>query len=679
MDKLFKGVICLSGLQYSICSRNIASKEFSGISIFKETYAPSMLRYVTVFFFLCVFSQSNAQTKTIERLKENIQTAKKIDEKLKAVFALCDQGYSLHPDTLMSYAEQAKNIAIQQNNKHDEAEAIYYESYALTNKGLIDSSLNMAKQCLAMLDKKINDRTLLANLWNQQGRCFMRKNQYKEAIDMGYKVIGEAEKANDTLMQIKGKTLIGWAYLEMGQSKEALAWHLKALRTTNDTNLVNSYSILFANLAINYNGLGNLDSALYYIKKAVFYSREYESLFALSNSLAIEAQIYVGAGQSQLAEEPLKETVEIRKLIGDPFYIVSDMSQLALYYAHNGQPQKGIALCEEGIEIARKYKLGTKLFLLYTTLGENYKAMNNMPMYAQTLEKIITLKDSIYQNNSADALAEMQTKYDVQKKENIIIQQKLDLISKNYQLYGTIALLVFALIISYLLFKNYKRKQSMKLQLMQQEEKLKAEKAVTEAQEAERKRIAADLHDNLGAYAASIVANIDQLQASQIQIHNPAALQELRTNSQSIVAQLSDTIWALKKDSLSLTAISDRIKTFIQRIQLSYPDVVIDVIEHINNDHLLSPLQAFHLFRIVQEAINNALKHSHCKHLVVVIDGEKFWKISINDDGKGMMHKVNNSSGYGLVNMQKRSEESGWNIEWHTNNPKGTSVIIQSN
>jgi tetratricopeptide (TPR) repeat protein len=163
----------------------------------------------------------------------------------------------------------------------------------------------------------------------------------------------------------------------MGQVKESLSWHLSALNTTPDTTLLEKYGILFANLALNYNELGKTDTALLNINKAINYSRKNENLFALSNSLAIQAQLFVTSGKGKLAEAPLKEVVAIRKLIGDPFYIVSDMAQLGLYYAKNGQPDKGIAICNEGIAIARQFKLDTKLFFLYGTLAENYKAFGN--------------------------------------------------------------------------------------------------------------------------------------------------------------------------------------------------------------------------------------------------------------------------------------------------------------
>jgi len=638
-----------------------------------------MTRYLLSLFLSCLLFNciGHAQTQIINKLKYQISIANNQDQKIAAILALCDQGYSLHPDTLMAYAFKAKSLAIELNNIHSKVSAMYYESFAFTNKGQIDSSLKLANECIDLLSHGIKDPILLAHLYNQKGRCFMRKNQYKEAINMGYKVIDLSEKHRDTLLQMKGKTLIGWAYLEMGQTHEALNWHLKALKTTTDTSLLKKYGILFANLAINYNGLGKSDSALYYINKAVGYSREHENLFALSNSLAMQAQILVRTGKGKVAEAPLKEVVEIRKLIGDPFYIVSDMAQLGLYYAHNNQPEKGIAICNEGIAIAEEFKIDTKLFFLYSTLAENYKASGNTPKYAEILEKIIVLKDSVYTTNSAEALAEMQTKYELQKKENLIIRQQIDISRQSYLFYGLLLLLFFAGIVAILLFKDYRRKQQMKATLLVEQEKRTTQEAILKAEENERRRIAADLHDNMGAYASAISANVDDLMLSNSHVDN-SVLRSMKNNAAEIMLNLRDTIWVLNKEAIYLTGISDRFKNYIQKISSAYPGISIEIKETIVNNISISPENALNMLRIMQEAFHNAIKHSKCTNITIRITSNEKLQVEIIDNGTGIGIHQKSIAGNGLQNMQMRAKANGWQLTVGDAKPTGTLIELHA-
>lgn len=637
-------------------------------------YRHLTLLIITVLFFK---TPGYSQTNTIARLKASIQKSRTPPDQLSAILSLCDQGYSLHPDTLMAYSQKAKLLAKKNNNLHDEVRAMYYESFALTNKGLIDSSLSLANQCLDILSKTINDPALKANVQNQKGRCFMRKSQYKEAIDMGYQVIDGAEKIKDALLQMKGKTLIGWAYLEMDQTRESLNWHLKALQTATDTLLLEKYGILFANIALNYNALGKTDSALYNINKAINYSRRNENLFALSNSLAIQAQLYVTSGQTKLAEVPLKEVVDIRKLIGDPFYIVSDMAQLALFYANNGQPEKGIAISYEGIEIANQYKLDTKLFFLYGALAENYKASGNTAKYAEVLEKIIAIKDSVYTKNSAEALAEMQTKYDLEKKENLIIRQELDITRQNQLFYGLLLLLLFAAVIAIIQFRAYGKNQKIKLHQIHEEEKRITAQAITSAEENERKRIAADLHDNMGAYAAAIIANIDDIMQNKNSV-NEGTLLYLKNNAAEIMNSLRETIWTLSKERISLTGITDRFKIYVQKIIPAYPSVKTEITENIINDLSFSPLQALNIFRILQEAFTNALKHSGASLINIIFESNSRMHISITDNGTGITKANYINNGNGIKNMRSRAFESGFDLSIDKNENQGTVISISS-
>lgn len=218
----------------------------------------------------------------------------------------------------------------------------------------------------------------------------------------------------------------------------------------------------------------------------------------------------------------------------------------------------------------------------------------------------------------------------------------------------------------------------MKLERLQEEEKRIAAEAIKEAEENERKRIAADLHDSLGAYAASVVSNIEFIKHENLDTQSSIAMQELRNNSQAMVAQLSDTIWVLKKDVRSITGISDRLKILIRRLQPSYPAIKIDVEEKLETDTVMPATQAYHLFLIIQEALNNALKHSRCRNVFILLESNAVNRIVISDDGTGFPESdtaVN--AGNGLANMRSRAAQAGWHIEWKQNKPSGTMVILE--
>lgn len=635
---------------------------------------------------LCITAciATNAQTNTIAALSGKVQQAKSDEEKLTAILALCEEHASMHKDSLFHYATLAKQLSLATKNQLNKTLASIAMANAWLRKSKTDSALLLIEPEL-----KINTvadaatRTIYFKLAALKVDCYGDASNYKDALSELYNIISDAEKYKDSLVLAKNMNTIGVINYNLDHVPEAFNWYFKALRFTNASpKFYGAIATLYINLSETYRWVEKKDSAEYYINKAIPLCEQTENLFFLANALRVKANIFKQAKDFAHAEQTILQCIAIRAKTEGNLSLSNEQISLASIYMRSGKVDNAIKILTEGIALddAEKKSANTAdidplKISYYNILANCYQLKGDTKQQIATLEKLINAKDAFYAANSARAIAELQTKYEVQKKENTIIQQKLDITQKNYLFYGSLVLLLFAIIIAWLLFKTYRRRQKSKMQQAVIEEKLLAGIAVKEAEENERKRIAADLHDNLGAYAASIVSNLDNIATQQLQPTAIAPLQELRNNSQAMVSQLSDTIWALKKDALSLTAISDRLKVFIQRIQPSYPDIMIDVVENITEDKLLPPSQAFHLFRIVQEAIINALKHSRCKTILIQINSADSWEIKVKDDGKGFNPHIINSSTNGLSNMKNRAREFGWQVQWEFNEP-GTTVTI---
>ena len=100
--------------------------------------------------------------------------------------------------------------------------------------------------------------------------------------------------------------------------------------------------------------------------------------------------------------------------------------------------------------------------------------------------------------------------------------------------------------------------------------------------------------------------------------------------------------------------------------------------ESIGNDITLSSANALHLFRIMQEAVNNAVRHSNCHNIIISFESHSNWMVSISDDGSGISETMDPNSGNGLRNMRQRAAEAGWGIHWAEERPNGTRLMITS-
>lgn len=638
-----------------------------------------------------IAGSSRGQTSVIDSLRKKLHRATTDEQKLQAYLLLFEEYQSLNRDSMDVYGPEIKELADNSTNpRYKSLATLAYANWYL-RWGWVDSALYFIEP--EIKNNPVSNpsrRDIYFKLMRAKAMSYGSKSRFEEALEVLYKILPEAERYNDTLNIGLACNTIGSIAIARHEYNEALRWINKALElSSNQLRFLQVSAPAYLNKGNAYNQLGKRDSAIYFLNKALPLCRRLENLNYLATGLRIRANIYTSEGNYDEAETALLEMIQVRAMTSPASQVVEDNLELAEFYANSGKIEKAIEVCLQNLQqgdlinsnasasvsLNNDPKLRLEILQL---LAGYYKKAGRSQEYQSTLEALLVTKDSFYAANSAGAIADLQTKYEVQKKENTILQQRYGLQRKNFLFYGSLILLAVLLLLGIVLFLNYRKKQREKVTRLMEEEKRQAEMAIKEAGEKERVRIASDLHDNLGAYAASMSSNLSYINTAPFDEATQNAFRELSNNSGAIISQLNDTIWVLKKESLNLTAISDRIKIFINRISKSYPSVNTDVKEEIQEDCKLSSSQAFHLYRILQEAINNALKHSKGKNVTVRFESNHHGcRISVEDDGMGMNEAGHDSrSSYGVAGIRERAKEAGWEVNWEKRNEGGTILAV---
>lgn len=651
-----------------IIHENVVMKIIRGNCIFRTVFI-----LITIVLLALQPLVSYSQTKYLDSLRNKVAMARDSHRQLEAVFKLCDEANSLNPDTLNKYCNLANLLAVKENNNANIIRSRFYTAIYLSRKGRLDTAIAIVDSCINTLKQK--DNTKLQNRFMMlKSNLLIRSDKQKESMNNSLQLLRSAEAANDVYAQMRAKILIGWAYMELSQNRKALNWLFAAekLQNTLPQNLWQPF--LHSDMAALYNELKKNDSALYYIKKSLEEALQKNDLSYLANTYFIYGGISADMGQKNKAVNLLEKGLRFRELIGDPFYVISDIYQMGLFYADNNQPAKGVAVLHQGIAMAYQNRLFEKLPILYSALARNYKIAGNYKQYAQTLDTVIQLKDSLYKKNSADALAEMQTKYEVQKKENTIIHQQYDIAKKDLFIYTIGGLLIITLLIGFFIFQNRKKNQRLKLQAIEMEQKRELTHAVMKAEEEERKRIAEDLHDSVAQ--KMVVAKLN-LEALSINMEMAEQKKTIFENINTLLKESTDEVRSLSHSMMPHAferyGLTNSIKDFLNKIHKKDLKINFNAEGDFNQ---LKDNKAFLIYRIMQECIQNVLKHSSASKLdISMMCANNEADIIIEDNGKGFIVSEN-YVGSGLKNIQSRVDFLNGKLEINSIPGKGTVIAI---
>ncbi len=195
----------------------------------------------------------------------------------------------------------------------------------------------------------------------------------------------------------------------------------------------------------------------------------------------------------------------------------------------------------------------------------------------------------------------------------------------------------------------------------------------------EKERISRDLHDNVGSNLTYITNSLDNL-SYKIKPETVDLSQEkitaLSDYTRSTMEQLRETIWAINKETVSMEEFTGKIREYGNRMSIS-SKINFKMEFPGSSNSILNPALAINLFRIIQESINNCVKHSKGDILLICITENENRKlyVAISDNGQGIK-KENLNIGYGLKNMNDRVNDMKGKLKIDSLEGHGTKIEI---
>ncbi|HWR33613.1 MAG TPA: tetratricopeptide repeat protein, partial [Chitinophagaceae bacterium] len=584
---------------------------------------------------------------------------------------------SYSPDTLKKHARLAKELSLEQKNPRATILSDFYLSAWLFQVNKLDSAFSNIEHVLRRYKASFTYDEIYVKLYGLKGNILNRTAKLNDLMAHNFELIQLAEEKKDTFGMARGTIGIGNVNSKLKKYDEALQWYHKALALMKNSVYKGKLSFVYNNTGIVFFHLQNQDSALFYVKEGIKYSRDEEALTDLANSLFLYGGLLSEYNRLEEAEQSFKEAIEVRRRIGDIYFLVTDMGQLAFFYANTKKSDKGIALCKEAIKLAEENgPMYSNMSSLYEVLGKNYLAAGNYKNYSEALVKMLELKDSVYKINSAEQMAEQETRFEVQKKEATIAKQKLKLIRRNLLVYGSLLFFMVVLVTGWFVFRRYRQRQKLKMERALEQEKKIAAHSVKEAEEKERKRIAADLHDNLGVQANAILYNTELLK--QENTGNDELVGDLHDTAKEMLLNLRETLWAMKTSDIMAADLWLRIISFCKQMGRHYTLIKFTTEGNAPANVFMPSARALNIVMMIQEAVNNAVKHSGANKIIIKSNmTDKGWQLRVLDNGHGfdLQRALKKNDSNGLRNMQERARAAGLNLNVEANQ-EGTCISI---
>jgi signal transduction histidine kinase len=523
--------------------------------------------------------------------------------------------------------------------------------------------------------KKSGNKTGEANSANNLGTIAEKKGDYSSAV-LNYLY---AYELFDSLKNIKGLSAatnnLGIVYYLLDETPKALRFLKRSLSLKQYLNDSAEMIYTYQNLGNVYFDTWNYDSATYFYQKCIDLSNTLNDPVSEGkayNSLGVIAML---ENNYQKSENLFAKAMQSSGMKNDIRNISAVYDNLGLLNMKAGMLQNAAAYFDSSLTLSKRYDLREEMKNSYQHLASLYAKQENFRDAFLNLQNYDNLQNSLLDEKGN--VAGVEALFMKQKQENKILVLEKEQEKRKTQIIVLVAIIFIISLVTIFGFLIYRISQNSKHAKKLAELERDRFKAVIEAQELERKRIAGDLHDSVGQ-----MLSLSKLQLSEIMDFEAGLASAQKQIIDRTAKIIDDTCQEVRNISHNLMPGS--------LIRLGLEAVGKDIVRKINSSNKIQASFISNLngarfdekieisdFRIIQEILNNILKHAKASKIDIILNrhfDEKL-ELSIADNGTGFdVRDIEKSNGIGWKNIYSRL--SIINGTMNVNSIKSSGTII---
>ena len=519
--------------------------------------------------------------------------------------------------------------------------------------------------------------TALGNIFKAQGRYESAMNYYMEASRLD-------EAIGDSAMIAIDWSSIADMFFQIENHEQAIYYYNKSLGYQGSLDDKLGQEINHNNIAGAFKELEIIDSALIHYDKALILAEQIGDDIGIAEVNVNLGALFAGQNELTKSQNHYQKSLDQANEMNDKWYQASAHNGLGHVLVRLNNLTGGIEHLEKANKLASELSFSTVLIDSYQKLAEAYHKKKNDQQAYKYLSQYLQLNDSTNSVVTKTRIAELETKYETEKKE-----QKIELLNKEKELQSAtikgnnisiIALILFILtllIVAFWLYKRVKYKQQVAIE--KERAKLKDEqvRAIINSQEKERKRFAMDLHDDFGQLLSAM-----RLSVHSISEKAPETVGELTKKSEGLIDNMYNSLKNIAFDLMPQTLMEKGLEEALEELQdqINGTDTLAMSVQSYGIKDKIQPDEKIALYRIIQEFISNIIKYSDATKInISITDHEDGLSLMIEDNGTGYdLNDFLQGKGNGWKNIHSRLDLLGATVEFDiVKGRKNTTVSIE--